>query len=223
MPDQQTSDWLQHFPLLNAIEGNAWDEIVKQINIMEIPAGETIYHVGDQCQNYVLVIDGAVRVQMFSENGHEIVLYRVEDGQSCILTTACLLAGEKYQAEAVTETAVKVVVFPAHTFEQALATLPEFRKFVFTAYAKRVTDLLCLINAIAFDRMDVRLAKVLLERLGGHKELTLTHQDIANELGTAREVISRQLKEFERRDIIEIHRGRLVVTNHQKLTELSLS
>lgn len=223
MQDQQAAVWLKHFPLLSGIEGDEWNQVLKQVKIMDIPAGETIYHIGDHCQNYVLVIDGAVRVQMFSENGHEIVLYRVEDGQSCILTTSCLLAGEQYQAEAITETPVKVVVFPASAFELALETLPAFRKFVFTAYAKRVTDLLCLINAIAFNRMDVRLAKVLLERLGDYKELTLTHQDIANELGTAREVISRQLKEFERREIIEIHRGRLVVTNHHKLVQLSQS
>ena len=116
------SDWLQQFPLLATINGPAWDAVLNDIKIVEIPAGETIYHVGDSCENYLLVLEGSVRVQMFSENGHEIVLYRVEHGQSCIMTTSCLLARETYQAEAVTETPVTAAIISSAVFEQALAT-----------------------------------------------------------------------------------------------------
>lgn len=220
MPIKQAPDWVQQFPLLASIEGPEWETILCQARFVELPVGVTVYHVGDSCENYLLVLEGSVRVQMFSENGNEIVLYRVEDGQSCILTTSCLMANEKYQAEAVTETKVKAVVFPAAAFERAMATLANFRKFVFTAYAKRVSDLLCLIDAVAFGRMESRLAGVLLQRLGDQHELQITHQHLANELGTAREVISRMLKEYERRGIIETHRGRLVIKDFAKLQQL---
>jgi len=180
--------WVEQFPLLVTIGGPEWDTLLGEARIADIPAGETIYHVGDSCENYLLVLEGSVRVQMYSENGHEIVLYRVENGQSCIMTTSCLLARETYQAEAVTETPVRAVIIPAVIFEQALATLDGFRQFVFTAYARRIADLLSLIKDIAFERMDVRLARFLLQQGDKQSELHMTHQHIANELGTAREV-----------------------------------
>jgi len=214
-------DWVRQFPLLANLSGPAWETLLGQARIVDIPAGETIYHVGDICENYLLVLDGSVRVQMFSENGHEIVLYRVESGQSCIMTTSCLLARENYQAEAVTESPVKAVIIPATTFEQALASLDGFRRFVFTTYARRVADLLSLIKAVAFERMDVRLARFLLQQTDKQAELHMTHQDIANELGTAREVISRLLKEFERRGIIETHRGYLSITSRPDIEQIS--
>ena len=216
----EQKNWLRRFPLLAEIKGSAWDAIMMDVRIVEITEGEILYHIGDSCENYLLVLEGCVRVQMCSETGHEIVLYRVEEGQSCIMTTSCLLSNESYPAEAVAETSVKAVVFGSDSFENALATLVEFRKFVFTAYAKRVADLIYLVNAVAFERMDVRLANVLLQRAGGRQELKITHQEIANELGTAREVVSRLLKEFERGGLIETHRGRLIIKNQVKLKNI---
>lgn len=215
--------WISQFPLLAVLSGPEWQAVLRQTQLVELPAGVTVYHAGDRCENYLLVLEGSVRVQMFSENGNEIVLYRVEEGQSCILTTSCLLAQERYSAEAVTETPVRAVAFSAAGFEQALATLAGFRRFVFTNYARRITDLLCLIDAIAFGRMDVRLATLLLQRLGDQRELQITHQHIANELGTAREVVSRLLKEYERRGIVETHRGRLVIKDRGQLQRLTQS
>lgn len=214
-------DWVRQFPPLAKVSGPAWDDVLKEARIADIPAGETIYHVGDSCENYLLVLEGSVRVQMFSENGHEIVLYRVENGQSCIMTTSCLLARETYQAEAITESPIRAVIIPATAFEQALATLADFRQFVFTTYARRIADLLSLIKAIAFERMDVRLARFLLQQTADQSELHMTHQHIANELGTAREVVSRLLKEFERRSIIETHRGYLTIKNLHNLEQIS--
>lgn len=223
MLDEHKDEWTRQFPLLATLAGPEWQAILRQTRVVELPAGVTVYHVGDSCENYLLVLEGSVRVRMFSEGGHEIVLYRVEEGQSCILTTSCLLAKERYQAEAVTETPVRAVIFSAAGFEAALARLAGFRQFVFSAYAQRVTDLLCLIDAIAFGRMEVRLATLLLQRLGEQQELQITHQGLANELGTAREVVSRLLKEYERRGIVEPHRGRLVVKDLPQLRQMSQS
>lgn len=214
------NDWLQQFPLLATIDPVEKAELVSHVGFVDLPAGKSVYHVGDHCKHYLLVLSGSVRVQMYSHNGHEIVLYRVGDGESCILTTSCLLANEVYQAEAITETPVHAAMIPADSFDHAMATSAGFRHFVFSGYARRVADLLYLINTIAFERMDVRLANFLVQHMGQQRILHMTHQDIANELGTAREVVSRLLKELEKRGVIYLQRGSLTIENPEALKKL---
>lgn len=189
-----------------------------------IPAGTVLFQDGSECSAYVLVIDGSIRVQKVSEGGREIVLYRVEAGQSCVLTTNCLIAREDYAAEGIAETDVRALVVPAATFRALLGKSEAFRDFVFAAYASRIADLLMLIEEVAFGRIDVRLAGWLRTRAvapdGGSREIRATHQDIATELGTAREVISRQLKEFERRGWVMLHRGRIEIKDCDGLASL---
>lgn len=188
--------------------------------IVTIPAGTILFQDGTECANYVLVIDGAIRVQKVAENGREIVLYRVEAGQSCVLTTNCLIARDDYSAEGIAETEVRALILPAATFRALLARSEPFRDFVFSAYAARIADLLMLIEEVAFGRVDVRLAAWLRQHADRSGEIRATHQDIATELGTAREVVSRQLKEFERRGWVSLHRGRVVVTDADGLASL---
>lgn len=186
-----------------------------------IPAGTVLFQDGSECSAYVLVVDGSIRVQKVSEGGREIVLYRVEGGQSCVLTTNCLIAREDYAAEGIAETEVKALVVPAATFRALLGKSEAFRDFVFSAYAARIGDLLMLIEEVAFGRIDVRLATWLRSRAEAQGEIRATHQDIATELGTAREVISRQLKEFERHGWVALHRGRIQVKDRDGLASLS--
>jgi CRP/FNR family transcriptional regulator len=186
---------------------------------MTIPPGVTVYREGDACENFFLVLDGSVRVQKLSESGREIVLYRVEAGQSCVLTTTCLLAHERYAAEGITETEVRAVSIPLARFHEALARSPGFRDFVFTSYGVRISDLILLVEEVAFGRIDLRLAQLLLDQAKGEL-LEATHQQLAAELGTAREVISRQLKEFERRGWVQLGRGRIQVLDRDGLAAL---
>ncbi|CAA7615995.1 Crp/Fnr family transcriptional regulator [Magnetospirillum sp. UT-4] len=186
-----------------------------------IPAGTVVFQDGSECANYVLVMDGSVRVQKVAENGREIVLYRVERGQSCVLTTNCLIAREDYAAQGIAETEVRALVLPAPSFRALLGRSEVFRDFVFSAYASRIADLLMLIEEVAFGRVDVRLAAWLRQHADGEGWIRATHQDIATELGTAREVVSRQLKEFERRGWVELHRGKLSVRDRAGLASLS--
>lgn len=187
---------------------------------MTVPAGTVLFQDGSECSSYVLVMEGSIRVQKVSEGGREIVLYRVESGQSCVLTTNCLIAHEDYAAEGIAETEVRALVLPAATFRQLLGKSEAFRDFVFAAYATRIADLLMLIEEVAFGRIDVRLAGWLRGHADGQGEIRATHQDIATELGTAREVISRQLKEFERRGWLALHRGRILVKDGTGLAAL---
>ncbi len=214
--------WLDHFPALQSIDDDAWLTTLAKARTLSLPAGVTVFHEGDVCQNYLLILAGSVRVQKLSESGKEIVLYRVEAGQSCVLTTACLLSSEFYHAEAITETAVEAVSIPLSAFQQALA-VPAFREFVFATYGERVTSLVMLIDAIAFGRMDARLAGLLLTMVDANDVVHATHQVLARELGTAREVVSRLLKEFERHDWLALQRGCIHLRQRQVLAEVAAS
>ncbi len=198
--------WLKQFPALAQLQDPAWLEVLPQVQHLSLPAGMTAFQDGGACQAYLLVLEGSVRVQKLSESGKEIVLYRVEAGQSCILTTACLLARDNYHAEAVTETPVSAVALPRPAFDAALAS-EGFRRFVFDSYGSRITGLLSLIDAIVFGRMDERLMETLMRLADANGQLRVTHQELARELGTAREVVSRLLKDFERRGQVELERG----------------
>ncbi len=214
--------WLDHFPALQSIGDDAWLTTLAKARTLSLSAGVTVFHEGDVCQNYLLVLAGSVRVQKLSESGKEIVLYRVEAGQSCVLTTACLLSSEFYHAEAITETAVEAVSIPLSAFQQALA-VPAFREFVFATYGERVTSLVMLIDAIAFGRMDARLARLLLTMTDADDVVYATHQVLARELGTAREVVSRLLKEFERHGWLVLQRGCIHLRQRQVLVEVAAS
>lgn len=215
--------WLNQFPELKAIDDPAWLNVREKAQIVTVPQGATLFHEGDACQNYLLVLEGSVRVQKLSESGKEIVLYRVESGQSCVLTTACLLSREHYYAEAVTETDVTAVVIHHSAFQEALAGSPAFREFVFASYGQRIAALVMLVDAIAFGRMDSRLAQCLLRLSGSDMVAHATHQELARELGTAREVVSRLLKEFERHGWVVLGRGRVELVDQAALEQLTAS
>ncbi len=209
---------LAAFPALTKLDGESARLLDQSARVVTFPAGTVLFSDGSECPAFVLVIDGSIRVQKVAENGREIVLYRVERGQSCVLTTNCLIANDVYSAEGITENPVTALVLPAGIFRQLLARSEGFRDFVLSAYATRITDLLMLIEEVAFGRVDVRLAGW----LAAHgREIKITHQEIAVELGTAREVVSRQLKEFERRGLVTLHRGRIEVLDPATLRGLA--
>ena len=213
--------WLDAFPELVAIEPEARRRLAAEARPLTLPAGVTVFHHGDACSNYLLVLDGSVRVQKVSSGGREITLYRVGDGQTCILTTSCLLAGERYPAEGVTETEVRAIALPGTLFQALLAGSAGFRQFVFSVYARRITDLIELVEDVAFGRMDLRLAARLRDSADATGVVTTTHQELAAELGTAREVISRLLKDFEHRGLVTLHRGRIELCDPEALARLA--
>ena len=183
--------------------------------------GTRIFGPGQSPESFLLLIDGTVRVQKVSEGGREIVLYRIHTGDSCALTTACLMGFEDYQAEGVAETELTAAAIPRSLFDDLIAKSPEFRRFVFSAFSARVTDLFRIIDDIAFSRMDIRIAHKLIELSHGTKQLSLTQQQLASELGTAREVVSRMLAEFQRRGWIALTRGHIELIEIEKLRALS--
>lgn len=200
-------DWISQFPGLARLGPDLRATLLKQSLILTVPAGTVVFGPGKPPEHLLLLLDGRVRVQQTSEEGREIVLYRVAAGESCVMTTACLLAHEDYSAEGIAETDVRAAAIPRARFDDLASRSVEFRTFIFTAYARRMSDLFMVIEEIAFQRLDIRLAQKLIELARDTGQIRATHQQLAAELGTAREVISRQLGEFQRRGWIGQARG----------------
>jgi CRP/FNR family transcriptional regulator len=204
-----TNSWRTAFPGLEGISDGVLELLDKRSRQITLHKEALIFGPGNPAENLLLLLSGTVRVQQLSEDGREIVLYRVHAGESCVLTTACLLAFEEYSAEGIAETEIEAIMIPRDVFDELMAISKEFRAFVFEAYSKRITDLFLVIEEIAFKRMDIRVAQKLLELQDAKFVLCLTHQQLVTEVGTAREVISRQLKEFERRGWVRLSRGEI--------------
>ncbi|MEQ8286743.1 Crp/Fnr family transcriptional regulator [Thalassospira sp.] len=215
--------WIDQFAGLSRLPDGIRSYLLEESKIVTVPANTVIFGPGKSPESLLLLLDGTVRVQQTSDAGREIVLYRVHAGESCVLTTACLLAYEDYSAEGIAETETRAVAIPRMVFDKLVSDSVEFRQFVFTAYSKRITDLFFVIEEIAFQRMDIRLAHKLIELADGKDTISSTHQKLSVELGTAREVISRQLSEFQRRGWIEQSRGTIRLINPDPIAKLAQS
>ena len=217
MPDS----WIDKFKGLSRLPADIRATLEEGSRIISVPAGTQVFAPGQSADSLLLLLDGTVRVQQRSDTGREVILYRVNAGESCVLTTACMLAFEDYSADGVAETDVRAVAIPRQTFDDLVARSPVFREFLFTAYSRRITDLFALIDDIVFQRMDVRLATRLVELADAGGVVHATHASLATELGTAREVISRILSEFQRRGLIEQARGEVNLTGRAGLEHLN--
>ncbi len=214
--------WLDAFPELKQNRERAWQAATGQVKRMWVQQGSVLFRDGDACGGYVLVVDGVIRVQKIDPQGHEIVLYRVEAGQSCVLTTTCLLGRQCYPAEGIAESDVDMVLLPLDHFDAALAESPLFRRFVMANIGRRISDLMLLLEDVAFGRKDARLAALLVNATTADGDaLMLTHRQLAVELGTAREVVSRLLKDFERRGLVRLGRNRIVVLQRGQIRKLT--
>lgn len=221
--EQTTTDWIDRFEGLSKLPGEIRRDLIAGSSVVDVPAGTQIFAPGQSADNLLLLLEGTVRVQQKSDTGREVFLYRVHAGESCVLTTACMLAFEDYAADGIAETDVRAVAIPRATFDEMVGRSPVFRHFVFTAYSRRITDLFTLIDDIVFQRMDVRLAARLLELADDKDVVHATHAHLATELGTAREVISRTLSEFHRRGWIQQARGEVRLTGREGLERLTRS
>ncbi|GEQ97018.1 Crp/Fnr family transcriptional regulator [Iodidimonas gelatinilytica] len=216
---QNDGQWIDRFEGLKSLPPDLRAALVSGSSVVSLEEGTQIFAPGQSADNLLLLLDGTVRVQQKSETGREVFLYRVQAGESCVLTTACMLAFEDYAADGVAETDVRAVTIPRETFDSLAAKSSVFREFVFKAYSRRITDLFTLIDDIVFQRMDVRLAARLLD-LATDNVVHATHQMLGTELGTAREVVSRTLSEFQRRGWIEQHRGEIRLVGREGLQRL---
>lgn len=216
MSDLRPPDWLVRAPVFAKLDRAALDLAASAARRVTLPAGAHAFEPGQSCSAFLIVTAGRVRVQLTAENGREIVLYRIEAGESCVLTTSCILGSESYGAEAICETEVEAIALPVPSFRALLDSSAAFRDAVLSAYAARVGDLVLTIEETLFQRVDARLAALLAARAEGGV-VAATHQALAVELGSAREVVSRILKRFERAGAIALSRGAIAIRNARRL------
>ena len=215
------ADWVERFEGLSRLAPEIKAQLIRAGQILKYKAGTLLFGPSKAPTHLLMLLDGTVRVQKHSESGREIVLYRVNAGDSCVMTSACLLTYDGgINAEGVAETDIEAVAIPREAFDALISTSQAFRSFVFSAYSKRIADLFYIIDEIAFRRLDVRLAGKLVERAAGARRLQITHAQLAAELGTAREVVTRQLQEFQRRGWISLSRGAVTLEDVPALRNL---
>jgi CRP/FNR family transcriptional regulator len=207
--------WRSVFPALASADAQS-QRVLDSAGAISVPDGQVTFHVGSACTHYVLLLQGTVRVQLIGEAGREALIYRVRPGQSCVLTTCCILAGENYPAEGITEGAVRALVVAKPAFDRALESAPAFRRFVFANLGSRIAEVIVRMEEVAFRPVDRRLAAYLLAQTHG-EVLPVTHQELAVELGTVREVVSRHLKRFETAGLVKLARATVTVIDPEGL------
>jgi len=192
-------------------------DLVEHYPQVNLPAQHQVFSQGQVCENYIVVTAGKVKVFARSEDGREIVLYRIQPGEVCVLTTSCLMGNARYSAEGVTETEVTAHIISQTEFNKLLASSEPFRQFVFHNFGHRLSDLMLQIEQIAFDSIEKRICQFICQHADSLQTLHTTHQAIAEEIGSAREVVSRCLKKLEKQGIVELHRGSIKLLRPEAL------
>ena len=184
---------------------------------LQVPAGTVLFEETAPCQGFPLVLEGEIKVSRSSGDGRSLELYRVGAGELCLVSSACLFRTQPLSAHGVTTRASTLIVIPPPVFDRWLDT-PVFRNQVLGLFADRMADLTSLIDAVAFHKLDQRLAAAL---LGHGQHLTTTHQALASELGTVREIVTRLLRRFEREGWVALGREQIEITHSGALRELA--
>lgn len=196
------------------------ESFISQATFMRIPAQTTIFSAGDACSAFAVLASGTVRVFTIGETGREITLYRFTRGESCILTASCILSTQEFPAIAVVEEPAEAFSVASPVFHAWIDQYAPWRAYVFQLLAQRLSSVMTVIDEVAFRRMDVRIAEFLLRMCADAAVvLHLTHQQIAAELGTSREVVSRILADFAAAELVQLGRGSISVIDRAGLAQ----
>ncbi|MCE6952905.1 Crp/Fnr family transcriptional regulator [Cereibacter sphaeroides] len=211
--------WLDRAPDLSGLLHDCARSL-EHLRPAHLPRGTLMFRPGDAAQGFVVILQGRVEVFLTGPTGREILLYAVEPGQSCVQTTLGLMGGEHYTGEAIAATDVTVVVIPKPLFLRLMDDSAAFRSFVFTAFATRMQTMMHVLERVAFQRVESRLASTLLS-MAEAGEVTATQADLATRIGSAREVVSRRLDQFARRGWVRTDRGRVRLLDTGALRRLA--
>jgi CRP/FNR family transcriptional regulator len=209
---------LNLYPMLRELQDAERDALLASATVAHVPAGTVLFDENQPCQGFPLLLSGSIRVVKASPNGRELQLYRVMPGESCILTSGCLLGHTRYQARGVSETPLEMVLLPAASFHALFGKHEAFRNYVFLLFSDRLTDLMQLVSAVAFQKLDQRLAQLLVSK---PSPIHATHQSLADELGSAREIVSRLLKGFAEQGWVKLGRELIEVTDAAALRKFA--
>lgn len=225
MPTQSDS-MLRAHPLLQSLPPAVLARLAA-VPELELPSGTRVFETGADCTAFPILLSGTVRVFRHLANGRRIELYRVTADQPCILSLGCMLGGGRYPANGVTHGPTRMVAMPAGLFNQCVAEHAGFRAAMFRALGDRLVHTMELVEEVVSLRLDVRLAAALLAHAernlhsAGHGDVVATHQELADELGTVREMISRLLDDFAQQGLVVPGRGRIRIAEHDRLHALA--
>ena len=205
------------YPVLDALPSPLQAQVAAQAQTVVVPAGAVLFDERQPCQGFPFILRGGIRVLKPAANGRELPLYRVLPGESCIITSSCLLGHADYNARGVTESETELVLLPRALFD-GLLDQPAFRNFVFHLFSERMAELMQLVEEVAFRKLDQRLAGLL---LGRGKLVHATHQQLADELGSVREMVSRLLKGFAEQGLVRLSREQVEIVDPAGLRRLA--
>lgn len=208
-------------PILQRADPALKREFLQTAFLARIPQGRDVFAEGDTIDAIALLISGEVRVYKIGETGREITLYRFGHGQSCILTANAILSRQSFPAVATVEREAEAVMIPADAFREWVGRHDLWRDFVFDLLSQRLSSVMALVDEVAFRRMDGRVAAFLVRRGRRGNPIPVTHQEIAAELGSSREVVSRILEDFVDRGLIHLARGAVEVLDFPGLETFS--
>jgi CRP/FNR family transcriptional regulator len=215
-------DWRLQYPRLASITDPAWLETIQGMEAVTVPKNTQAYVTGDECRNFLLLLEGTIRIYASGRNGREIVLYRVKPGEFCILSLVSFLQGNAFPANAVTENQVRALIIDRDTFHRTFRKSPGFRDLMINDLSTRFIEVVKRVQELAFEPLDVRLANLLCTRFreADSWSIDITHMQLAQELGTTREVASRMLKDLERSNHITLSRGVVSLRDGEALGRL---
>ena len=207
------------YPALAGLPAARLAELLQPQAVMRLPAGTQVFAEHQPCQGFPLLVEGSIKVVKLAASGRELMLYRVAPGGSCIISSSCLLGHTEYNARGIAETPLTLLALPVGAFATLMLEHPPFRDFVFHLFADRIGELMQLVEEVAFSRLDQRLAKLILAR--NSDTLNVTHQQLADELGSVREIVSRLLKGFAAQGLVTLSREQLTVSDRIGLQKLA--
>jgi len=193
------------------------DELLNEIDacavLKEVPEGGKLMEIGDYIKSMPLLLSGVIKVLREDDNGDELLLYFLENGDTCAMTLNCCMTQSRSEIRAIAETDAKLVMIPIEKMEEWMAKYQRWRNFVLESYNNRLNELLETLDSIAFLNMDQRLLKYLKDkaRVTNSPDINNTHQEIAYELHTSRVVVSRLLKKLENRGKIKLNRNQIQI------------
>jgi CRP/FNR family transcriptional regulator len=202
------------YPALQGLPEAALAALRAEARLVALPAGVLLFQPGQSCPGLPLLLEGRVKVSQIGANGRQLVLYRVRPGETCVVTTGCLLDASVYAAQGEVEQPALAVSLPPALALGLIDAHAPFRTLVFGQFSRRLQTLMAVVDAVAFHRLDERLAAWLLAR---GPWIAMTHQAIADELGSAREVVTRVLRQFADEGLLQVSRDGIAVRDRQRL------
>lgn len=222
LSELQIENFIEVFPQF-AEDSNLLQEVRSHAVHMQIPAGKTVCDEHQTAQALPLLISGAIRVLKLGESGREISLYHVLRGESCVLTAASILSTRPFPALAEVEADTEVILIPEAKVSPWLIEYQLWRQFIFDLFARRLGEVISIVDEVAFQRVDRRIANRLLTLPRNEEgKIDITHQAIAIEIGTAREVVTRVLRDLNSKNIVTLARGSINIIDEPRLRELRL-